>query len=68
MTKRTIKETVREYNEKGDLIKETITETVEDDDTQYVPYYPTTAPQYVPYWDNGITCSNCASPASAQSE
>lgn len=35
MIKRTIKETVREYDEIGKLVRETITETQEDDDTVY---------------------------------
>lgn len=35
MIKRTIKEIVREYDEIGKLVKETITETQEDDDTNY---------------------------------
>ena len=39
MTKRLVKETVREYDENGNLIRETVTETTEDDDTAYFPYY-----------------------------
>lgn len=35
MIKRTIKETVREYDNVGKLVRETITETREDDDTSY---------------------------------
>lgn len=35
MIKRAIKEIVREYDEAGKLVKETITETQEDDDTSY---------------------------------
>lgn len=35
MIKRTIKETVREYDEVGKLVRETIIETHEDDDTAY---------------------------------
>ena len=35
MTKRTIKETVREYDEVGKLVRETVTETMEEDDTCY---------------------------------
>ena len=35
MTKRTIRETVKEYDEKGNVIRETVTETTEDDDTVY---------------------------------
>lgn len=40
MVKRTIKETVNEYDSDGKLIKQTITETTEDDDTIYYPSYP----------------------------
>lgn len=46
MIKRTIKETTREYDEFGKLIRETITETTEDDDSVYntscytYPYTP----------------------------
>lgn len=35
MIKRTIKETVREYDEVGKLVRESITETKEDDDSTY---------------------------------
>jgi len=41
MIKRAIKETVREYDEVGKLVKETITETQEDDDTNYTTSYYT---------------------------
>lgn len=47
MTKRTIKETIREYDEAGKLVKETIIETQEDDDTNYTTSsytYPATPP------------------------
>ena len=50
MVKRKIKETVLEYDEGGKIIKETITETTEDDDTMYLPsfnpypYYPVYSP------------------------
>ena len=37
MTKRTIRETVKEYDEKGNVIRETVTET-----TEYYPYYAPT--------------------------
>lgn len=40
MIKRTIKETVSEYDSDGKLIKQTITETTEDDDTIYYSSYP----------------------------
>lgn len=59
MVKRTIKETVREYDEGGRLTRETVTETTEDDDSAYFPYYafpPTSAPQ--PCWgEPTYTCS-----------
>jgi len=51
MVKRTIKETVREYDDSGNLLKETITETKEDDDTIYFPMY-TTTPVPNPWWAN----------------
>lgn len=35
MIKRTIKETVREYDADGKVVRETVTETTEDDDTMY---------------------------------
>jgi hypothetical protein len=56
MVKRKIIETAKEYDAEGRVIKETITETTEDDDTNYVPYYPTypvypTAPEpWKPCW------------------
>jgi len=37
MIKRKIKEIVKEYNEKGSLIKEVITETEEENDNTYTP-------------------------------
>lgn len=40
MIKRTIKETVTEYDKDGKVIRETVTETTEDDDTQFTPFYP----------------------------
>lgn len=42
MTKRTIRETIKEFDEKGNVIRETVTETTEDDDTVYYPYYAPT--------------------------
>lgn len=47
MTKRTIVETVKEYDEDGNLVRETVTETKEDDDTVYFPY-PVQTPQIAP--------------------
>lgn len=65
MTKRTIKETVREFDKDGKLIKETITETVEDDDTQYYPSYPINTPAIIyqigdtkSWWQDGPTCTS----------
>lgn len=40
MIKRTIKETMREYDKDGNMIRETITETHEYDDTICYPQYP----------------------------
>lgn len=57
MVKRKIIETVKEYDEKGSLVRETITETTEDDNTQYAPYYPYSTPIPTHHWDTGtITC------------
>lgn len=62
MTKRTIKETIREYDENGKVVKETVTETTENDDTQYWPY-TTVNPCVVPmmekpeWWEKGPTCT-----------
>lgn len=39
MIKRTIIETVEEYDENGKLTRKTTTETKEDDDTGYAPIY-----------------------------
>lgn len=39
MIKKIIKETIKEYDSEGKLIKQTITETTEDDDTVYYPIY-----------------------------
>lgn len=40
MIKRTIKETVREYDADGKVVRETVTETTEDDDTMYFSTIP----------------------------
>lgn len=54
MVKRTIKETVREYDVDGRLLKETVTETTEDDDTVYYPSYQ---PNIIPVtYGTEITC------------
>lgn len=47
MVKRTITETIEEYNSDGNLIRKTITETHEEDNTKltypsYTPYDPST--------------------------
>lgn len=39
MVKRTIRETVREYAADGRLLKETVTDTTEEDDTVYYSSY-----------------------------
>lgn len=55
MVKRTIKETVREYDVDGRLVRETATETSEDDDTVYYPpYTPSIAPAM---WASKSLCS-----------
>jgi hypothetical protein len=64
MIKRTVKETIREYDDNYKLLKETITETVEDDDTVYTPtfapylYTPAQAPKP---WYAEPTCTCQAS-------
>ncbi len=56
MIKRTIKETVYEYDENGKMIKMTVTETTEDDDTIYYPSVPLNTPYAPPtWWRDGIT-------------
>ncbi len=63
MIKRTIKETISEYDKDGRLIRQTVTETSENDDTQYFPYTlpPYTAQGTYPRWlADGPTCS-CSS-------
>lgn len=57
MTKRTIKETVTEYDEAGKITRQTTTETTEDNDTNYSPYAPTYPPSRFWYQD-GPTCSD----------
>lgn len=61
MTKRTIKETIREFDENGKVVRETVIETTEDDNTTYWPYYPnypTAIPCAVPeWWKDGPTCT-----------
>ena len=69
MVKRKIVETVKEYNDTGKLVKETITETTEDDSTEYVPYFPT-YPVYPafpetgkPWWTYAPTCTSAGTSA-----
>lgn len=38
MVKRTIHETVKEYDDNGKLVRETTTETVEEDESTYIQY------------------------------
>jgi hypothetical protein len=38
MVKRKIVETIKEYDNEGRLVTETVTETTEDDDTRYEPF------------------------------
>lgn len=45
MIKRTIKETISEYDEAGKLVRQTVTETTEDDNNIY---YPAINPSYFP--------------------
>ena len=40
MTKRTIKETVTEYDKDGKIVTQTVTETTEEEDAPAYPYYP----------------------------
>lgn len=59
MIKRIIKETVNEYDSEGKLVKQTVTETTEDDDTVYFPTYnPYTPPITNPSWMSEPVC-NC---------
>lgn len=60
MVKRTIKETIREYDEDGHLTRETVTETTEDDDSVCPPYYifpPASAPVIPQPWWSEPTCT-----------
>lgn len=50
MIKRTIKETVREYDADGKVVRETVTETTEDDDTMYFPPFQTYQETVKPWW------------------
>lgn len=57
MIKRTIKETVREYDADGKVVRETVTETTEDDDTMYFPPFQTYQETVKPWWgEPSCTC------------
>lgn len=60
MIKRTIKETVSEYDSDGKLVRQTVTETTEDDDTMYYPTYtpyPYATPSVTPLINTEPMCS-----------
>ena len=53
MIKRDITETIREYDQNGNLVRESITHTVEDDSNTNTITYPTYPVQPVnPWWDH----------------
>ena len=57
MIERNIKETIREYDENGNVVRETITETVEKDNNPSPVYYYST-PVFPPAWgDTGTLAS-----------
>lgn len=61
MIKRTVKETIREYDDIGRLVRETITETNEDDDNTYTTShytYPYTTTPYTTPTVGEYTCNN----------
>lgn len=61
MIKRTIKETVREYDVDGKVVRETVTETTEDDDTMYFPPFQTYQETVKPWWgEPSCTCKTIA--------
>lgn len=61
MIKRKVIETVEEYDENGKLTRKVITETNEDDQTNYQQYYPLyNSPIPIPNWfpkGTEITCN-----------
>lgn len=59
MVKRTIKETVTEYDKDGNIVRQTVTEITEDDDTRYWPYNPSplTNPCTPNPWWGEVTCT-----------
>lgn len=59
MIKRTIRETVREYDADGKVVKQTVTETSEEDDTVYYPTYTPflyTSPSISPSTEPTCSC------------
>lgn len=57
MVKRTIREEVTEYDRDGNIVRRIVTDTSEDDDTQYSPCYPGFMPGSAPmWWTYGPTC------------
>ena len=57
MIERNIKEKIREYDENGKVVRETVTETVEKDNNPYPVYYYGT-PIATPTWgDTGTPVS-----------
>ena len=57
MIKRTIKETVREYDADGKVVRETVTETTEDDDTMDFPQFQAYQETVKPWWgEPSYTC------------
>lgn len=57
MIKRTIKETITEYDKDGNIVRQTVTETQEDDGTQVIPYRPQFwyRDDVRPWWQHGST-------------
>lgn len=58
MVKRTIKETINEYDKDGKIIRQTVTETQEYGNTQVIPYQPQFwyGDDVKPWWMDGPTC------------
>ena len=51
------KETIREYDADGKVVRETVTETTEDDDTMYFPPFQTYQETVKPWWgEPSCTC------------
>lgn len=65
MVKRTTKETIRDFDTEGRLLRETVTEISEDDDTVFYPAYQPNLPPVI--WGTDITCSTqCKGGADAE--